>query len=54
MLAVRGRGGRSEGFGIAPREYNVKIYPTFYEKSFKRGTLKPKIEERALLSLFTV
>ena len=52
MLAVRGRGGCSEGFGIAPRVYNVKMYPTFYEKSFKKGTLKPKIEKRAMLPIF--
>ena len=29
-------------------EYNVKIYPTCYEKSFKKATLKPKIENRTL------
>ena len=63
----RGRGGRSQGFGVATRvmeccqdfgvaprvlEENVKIYLTFYEKSFIKGTLKPKIEKRALLLLF--
>ena len=30
----------------------MKIYPTFYKKSFKKGTLKPKIEKRALLHFF--
>ena len=35
----------------APRvlKYHVKIYPTFYEKSFKKETLKPT---PFLLSLF--
>jgi len=30
----------------------VKIYPTFYEKSFEKETLKPKIKKRPLLPLF--
>ena len=34
----------------------MKFYPTFYEKSFKKGTVKPKIEKKVcypfLLSLF--
>jgi len=30
----------------------VKMYLTFYEKYFKKGTLKPKIEKRARLPLF--
>ena len=49
------RGGCSQGFGIAPRvlEYNVKIYPNFYEKSFIKGTLKPKIEKGLCYPLFT-
>ena len=29
----------------------MKIYLTLYEKSFKRGTLKPKIEKRSALPL---
>ena len=47
----RGSGGCAQGSGIAPRilEKNVKIYPTFYEKSFKEGSLKQNIEKRALL-----
>ena len=47
--------GCSQGFGIAPRvlEYNVKIYPNFYEKSFIKGTLKPKIEKGLCYPLFT-
>ena len=32
----------------------MNIYLTFYEMSFKNDTLKPKIEKRALLPLFTV
>ena len=41
---TKGGGGCSQGFGVAPRflELNVKIYPTFSEKSFKKGTLKQK------------
>ena len=31
----------------------MKIHPTFSEKSFIKGTLKPKIEKRALLPLFS-
>jgi len=48
----------SQDFGVATRvlEYNVKIYPTCYEKSFKKGTLKPKTKNSFatpfLLSLF--
>ena len=46
--------GFNEGGVAALRvlEENVKIYLTFYEKSFIKGTLKPKIEKRALLLLF--
>ena len=36
----------SQDFEVAPR---VKIYPTFYEKYFKKRTIKPKIEKRALV-----
>ena len=39
----------SQGFGV-----NVKIDPTFYEKSFKKSTLKPKIEKGLCYHFFTV
>jgi len=32
----------------------VKIYPTFYEKSFKKGTLNPKFEKGLCNPYFTV
>jgi len=36
------------GFWSAPRilELNVKIYPTFFEKAFIKGSLTPKIKKR--------
>ena len=32
----------------------MKIYPTFYEKSFKKSTFKPKIEKELRYLFFTV
>ena len=68
-FSLRGRGGSSQCFGIATRvmvgsqdfgvaprvlKENLKIYPSFYEKSFIKGTLKPKIEKELCYPFFTV
>jgi len=46
----------SQDFGVAPRvlEQIVIFHSTVYEKSFKKGTLRPKIEIMALIPLLTV